>query len=362
MKVLLLSRYGRLGASSRIRHYQYLPYLAEAGVETCVSPLLGDWYIADLYGERKTNRRKVAGGYRKRFGQLLKAGDFDLLWIQREIFPWVPAWAESWIRHLGVPFLVDFDDAVFHGYDLHPNPLVRFLLGKKIDAFMANADLVTAGNEYLAGRARLARARRVELLPTVVDLDRYRTPHKSEGRDEDRPFTIGWIGTPSTVEYLEEVQGALAEVARQRPVRMMVVGGSHPPLQEIPIVTHPWSEDSEVDRICSFDVGIMPLPDRPWERGKCGYKLIQYMACGLPVVASPVGVNGTIVDHGENGFLAATPSQWIEALLTLIDNRDLARRMGKAGRQKVAREYCLQVTAPRLAGWMAEIARKRVAR
>ena len=152
-----------------------------------------------------------------------------------------------------------------------------------------------------------------------------------------------------TAPYLTLVQSALAEVCQHGDVRVVIVGAQHVQLSGVPIETRGWSEETEVKEIQSFDVGIMPLPDEPWERGKCGYKIIQYMACGKPAVASPVGANQQIVADGVDGFLAATPTQWSWALRTLRDDYSLRARMGKAAQRKVEREYSLQVTAPRLA-------------
>jgi len=214
--------------------------------------------------------------------------------------------------------------------------------------------MVTVGNDYLAERARRAGATRVEQLPTTVDLDRYQTAPESENTS----YTIGWIGSPTTVGYLNLVQPALAEVSRNDGAQLVVVGGHRElALSGVPTVALPWSEESEVSDIQRFDVGIMPLRDSPWERGKCGYKLIQYMACGRPVVASPVGVNAQIVDHGVNGFLASTTDEWISALDRLRD-APLRQRMGRAGRTKVERAYALQVTAPRLASLLLSLRTK----
>ena len=127
-----------------------------------------------------------------------------------------------------------------------------------------------------------------------------------------------------------------------------VVGSGQIDLDGVPMSIIPWSEETEVDHIQDFDIGIMPLPDSQWEQGKCGYKLIQYMACGKPVVASPVGANRKIVEHGVNGFLAGSTEEWLEALTVLRDNSDLRKKMGTAGRKKVEKRYCIQVTARRL--------------
>jgi glycosyltransferase involved in cell wall biosynthesis len=253
---------------------------------------------------------------------------------------------------LSIPYVVDYDDAIFHRYDMHPRRLVRVLLRGKVDTVMRRAALVLVGNEYLAERARRAGAKRVEYLPTVVDVERYgQGLSRAQGH-----CTIGWIGSPITAPYLALVRAALAEVCQHGNVRVIIVGAQHVPLAEVPVETRAWSEQTEVQDIQSFDVGIMPLPDAPWERGKCGYKLIQYMACSKPAVASPVGVNQHIIADGVDGFLAATPTQWVQTLRTLCEDGHLRERVGKAARRKVAREYSLHVTAPRLVSLLSSAA------
>lgn len=351
MKVLLLSRYSSLGASSRVRCYQYLPYLRDHGFSIDVFPLLDDRYIQDLYNGKRKPISFIIRAYLRRLCVLINARSYDLLWIEKELFPWLPAWAEVLLARMRIPYIVEYDDAIFHRYDLFPNKAVRTVLGGKIDAIMRNASLVIAGNEYLANRARSAGAKRVEILPTVVDLERY----SPSSNAENMIFTIGWIGTPVTVKYLHHVHPALAEVCQNNRARVVLVGSGPVGLDGVPLEVRPWSEKTEVKDICSFDVGIMPLPDTPWERGKCGYKLIQYMACGKPVVASPVGVNKQIVEDGVSGFLASTNDEWVHALNALINDHELMVRMGHAGRKRVEEYYCLQVTAPRLADLLRSV-------
>lgn len=344
MNVLLLSRYGRLGASSRVRSYQYLDYLKTEGVQVTAEALLDDEYLKGLYANRRPNAARLLSSYVHRIGSLLQSTTYDLVWIEKEIFPWLPAWPEWLLNVLSVRYIVDYDDAIFHRYDQHANPVVRAILGKKIDAVMRRARLVTVGNEYLADRARLAGAARVEYLPTVVDLERYSVKaHQQDGR-----FTIGWIGSPSTQKYVKLIQPALAKICEKSDVAVTLVGAGQMEIESVNLRVMPWDERCEVSDIQSFDVGIMPLPDEPWERGKCGYKLIQYMASGVPVVASPVGVNQKIIVHGENGFLAQTTDEWLNALQSLYRDPVLRRKLGDAGRKLVEDRYSLQVTAPRL--------------
>jgi glycosyltransferase involved in cell wall biosynthesis len=276
-----------------------------------------------------------------------------VLWIEKELWPWAPAWLEraAW---RGKPVLLDYDDAIFHNYDLHRSAAVRRLYGGKIDALMQHASMVVAGNDYLAERARRAGAASVEVLPTVVDLERYAPPVRP-GVDAAKPVVIGWIGSPATVGYLQALAEPLARVAAGRAIELHVIGASAA-LPGVAVVQVPWSEAGEVQAIGGCDIGIMPLLDSPWERGKCGYKLIQYMACGLPVVASPVGANMHIVEPGVSGFLADGPAQWEAALVQLADDVALRRRLGRAGRAAVEAHYSLQVAAPRLIGWLHELA------
>jgi glycosyltransferase involved in cell wall biosynthesis len=344
MRILLLSRYGYLGASSRIRFYQYIPYLESQGVEIQVAPLLNNDYVSNLYTGKRTSVLSILCAYASRITWILHSHPFDLLWIEKELLPWLPALAENLLSRLNIPYIVDYDDAVFHRYDLHTNPLIRTVLGKKIAAVMRQATVVVAGNEYLATYAHQAGARQIEYLPSVVDIEHYTVEEK-----ESIDFRIGWIGSPVTAPFVGLIRNALEDASKKIDARLVLVGaGRQDPLPGIEKEVLPWSEESEVSTIQSFDVGIMPLPDAPFERGKCGYKLIQYMACGLPVVASPVGANIRIVDQGKTGFLASSNQEWTEALITLFNNSDLRARLGNAGRQKVEREYSLQVAAPRL--------------
>jgi glycosyltransferase involved in cell wall biosynthesis len=344
MKILLLSRYNQMGASSRVRFYQYIPYLEAEGIHVTVANLLGSTYLEDLYEGRRRRLGDITGAYIRRLGQLLKSRRFDLVWVEYEILPWLPAWAETILSHVGLPYVVDYDDAVFHRYNMHPRAMVRALLGGKIDAVMRRAALVIVGNEYLGDYARRAGAKLVEYIPSVIDLERYHLM----APPENQVFTIGWIGTPVTEKYLSLIHQALREVCENGSARLVLVGSNQAELDGVPTETHRWSEHTEAAEIHRFDVGIMPMPDEAWAKGKCGYKLIQYMACARPVIASPVGVARRIIENGKNGFLAAATADWVKAFRVLREDRGLRERMGKAGRVNVERSFSIQSTAPRL--------------
>jgi glycosyltransferase involved in cell wall biosynthesis len=352
MRILALTRYERLGSSSRVRFYQYFPHLTAQGVEIIGAPFFDDEYVRNLYQGQRASLTRVLRAYLKRLSILGSSSSFDLLWVEKELFPWLPPWFEGLLHR---PYVVDYDDAVFHRYDMHSSGLVRALLGHKTDRVMSQAELVIAGNEYLAERARRAGARQVECLPSVVDVSRYALT-ESAGNSI---FRIGWIGSPVTAPYLDLVREAIGRLSQESPVSLTLIGsGKLRSFSTIPTETLPWNETMELEMSRMFDVGIMPLVDGPFERGKCGYKLIQYMASGLPVIASPVGVNQTIVEPDVNGYLATSSSDWLVALRKLRDSVETRKFMGEAGRRKAEQLYNLQGTAPRLLELLSSLTKR----
>jgi glycosyltransferase involved in cell wall biosynthesis len=330
---------------------QFAPPLERAGIEVEVSTFFDDSYLQNLYGGYGQHR--IARHVIKRLRRLAGGPRPEVIWIEKEALPWMPWAVEGALWPRGVPVVADYDDAIFHRYDRHRRAPVRLLLGTKIDRVMARSTLVTAGNSYLADRARAAGAQRVEIVPTVVDLDAYHVG----ARPPDAAPRVGWIGTPQTwAELARPIHGILLPVLTERHGMFRAVGAALTPQDGERLEIRPWSEATEVAAIQEMDIGVMPLPDTPWTRGKCGYKLIQYMACGLPVVASPVGVNAEIVEHGVNGFLARTEGEWRDAVETLLADPDLRARMGASGRRKVEERYSLQVWGPRMAELLRSVA------
>jgi len=355
MKILLLSRYGRLGASSRLRSLQYLPAMEQAGLEITWAPLFPDSYVEALYAGRRTWRDVLKAFWKRLYVLRSDPSQFDLIWLEVELFPWLPSWVEARFMPSGLPWIVDYDDAIFHRYDQHRLRFVRQVLGQKIDNVMRRSNLVVAGNEYLAEHAHRAGATRVEIVPTVVDVERY-SVRGAHARIDATPVVVGWIGSPSTMHYLKELAPVFKRLNETLSVRFVAVGARADQLSGLPIEAREWSEESEIAEIQAFDIGIMPLPDEPWSRGKCGYKLIQYMACGLPVVASPVGVNPEIVQSDRNGFLANTHEEWVEALTRLIQDDQLRMQFGAEGRKRVESHYSLQVQASRMIKFLRSVA------
>lgn len=352
MRVLALTYYDRNGASSRLRLLQYLPYLKAQGIDVDTSYFLSSVYIQCRQLGRG-NWGEVWRGFVRRFSALIRRDRYDLVWVEKECFPWVPALLELYLLRALPPFILDYDDAVFHKYDQHHNDLVRILLAEKHPSLIKTAALVIAGNSYLEEFARSNGAKNVAKLPTAIDLSLY--TKTSQVRLLYNPVRIGWIGQSSTAKFLKPLARLFLKLAETGVVTFEAIG-IDPKTYGLPMEGVLWSEETEVASIQGLDIGIMPLLDEPFERGKCGYKLIQYMGCGLPVVASPVGVNKEIVEHGVNGFLAETETEWSNLLLTLINDAPLRERMGRAGRLKVERHFGTHVTAPKLAELLRQAA------
>lgn len=333
LRVLALPLYGPLAASTRHRISYYLPGLQARGIEVDVAPFLGDEYLLRRFEKGGISLPAVLRGYGRGIGRLVQQGRYDLAWVQGELNPLLPGWLDRSLLRL--PYVYDFDDAFYLKY-AQRGGLVGRLLGGKFGRFIAGATVTAAGNEVLASHAAQF-CKDVRIVPTVVDHERY-LPARLER--EGGVFNVGWIGSPSSIRCLKVVESPLQALALEGPVRLTVVGGVAPPIPGVDVVNLPWSESTEVSHIREFDVGIMPLEDEPWTRGKCAFKLIQYMACGVPAIGSPVGANREVLADGV-GLLAGDAPQWLQALRQVRDDPDGAREMGQRGRARVRDAYSL---------------------
>ena len=244
-------------------------------------------------------------------------------------------------------YIIDFDDAIFHNYDKNKNKLIRFFLKNKIEILMKNAFYVSVGNKYLEKKALDSGAKNIKIIPSVIDLKRYKNQGNSPVISElSKTLKIVWIGSPSTSHYLHLISKPLQNISSECNFILRIIGEENLKIKGVNIECLKWKEDLEVKYISECDIGVMPLIDEPWEQGKCGYKLIQYMACYLPVVASPIGINKEIVKHKENGFLAKNSNEWEIALKELLNTSCLRKKMGKEGRKLIEKEYSVQLVGP----------------
>lgn len=338
-KIFWFTKYSREGASSRLRSYQFFPLFLKDDFNIEVSELFDSNYLMGLYRYSKRSALHMFRGYFFRLLVMPRALRCDLIWIEKELFPYCPPIFEFFFKVLKRKYIVDYDDAIFHNYDMSRFFLVRKLLGRKIDFIMRNAECVIVGNSYLAQRAISAGAKKVCIIPTVVDVSRYTNSSR-----ESRENVIGWIGSPATQKYLLEISSVLTQVCLDFHAKLLIIGATSDIKDyfvgiDISVVN--WTEATEADLLSGISIGIMPLPEGPWESGKCGYKLIQYMASGAPVVASPVGVNIDIVTESSCGYLAKDTTDWYSALSQLMINQAEANAMGQAGYYMVCSKYNL---------------------
>jgi glycosyltransferase involved in cell wall biosynthesis len=355
MRVFALTRYGGLGASSRLRFFQYFDALKAHGFELDDQQLINDDELRQRYSSGAYPYLQILFVYWRRIKAMFNTQRSDLLWIEKEALPWLPFWIEKMLI-ADRKYVLDYDDAVFHSYDLSSNFFIRKFMSDRIDLLMKHSHLVMCGNEYLAARAANAGARWVELLPTVIDLNRYQRLRYDGDQVVETPRLV-WIGSPTTLVYLKTLIPVFISITNKIPFVLRVIGASLR-IDGVNVECFPWSEQTEAGLISECDIGLMPLIESPWECGKCGYKLIQYMACGLAVVASPVGVNTQIVRNESNGYLASSAQEWTDALKQLLDDSAQRSQMGRIGRAMVEQTYCTQVSAPKLAQFLQSAAQE----
>lgn len=331
-RILFLTQSGPRGASSRYRVYQFVPFLKEAGFD-----------IRVLCRATSTGRGfgRLSGNVKEEAAILQAARDADTVFVQKRLFR---SNLVKRLRRNSRRLVFDFDDAIFTSPEGSWSSFTRRRVEKRLAAILGNADLVIAGNGFLAEYAR-ARARRVEVLPTVIDIGKYST---KKHRDSEA-MVIGWIGNSVNHRYLDALSDILPDVSRSIPdCRLLVVSDKDYAMSGIKVENRRWSEQSEATDLLDMDIGIMPLEDDEWTRGKCALKALQYMAAGLPVVCSSVGANREVITDGVEGYLAARPEEWREALNALLTSAGRRARMGRAGREKVEAQYSIDACVPRL--------------
>jgi glycosyltransferase involved in cell wall biosynthesis len=350
VKVLFIVPYPTEAPSNRLRVEQYFPYLRQHGVE----PILRAFMSSDLYNIRYAPGsmvRKIASlgaSTVSRFLDVQRAEWTDLIFIHREAFPVGGPFIEEKLAQRGRPLIFDFDDAIYLLNTGVMSRTVGLLKRPSKTARIVNlATTVIAGNENLKAYASRYNSN-ITVIPTPVDTDQFAPrPNGSTARDDGR-VVIGWMGSNTTAPYLKMVGDALAEVCRRYPqVELRAIGGSSVPTVSPSQTVRRWNLHTELEDLHGFDIGIMPMPDTEWTRGKCGFKALLYMSCAVPPVCSPVGLTTDIVQDGENGLLATTSEEWVEKLSMLVEDPALRRRMGEAGRQTVEEKYSLATHAPR---------------
>lgn len=345
MTVTYFSKSSIIGPSSRYRVFQFLPHFHAEGIDCTVSPLFDETYFKILAVKRSSLRTLLKIPYvfvrfLRRLWDLYTLGRRDLTVVEGQLFPYVPPVAERLLQWCRYRVVVEMDDAIY---------LTRWH-ARKMPALLSMATGVIVGNERLASYANQF-SPRVCVVPTVVDTDRFvpdRPPSDGSYDHSSETITIVWIGLACNLKYLDVVAPALQALQSRYRVRLRVLCSQSPRMPGVNIEFRPWDMRREVSDMQDASIGVMPLENTEWARGKCGLKLLQYMAVGLPAVASPVGANCDIITNGVNGFLASTEQDWYDRLEHLCRQPHARSRIGQAGRRTVEARYSLAVWGPRL--------------
>ncbi len=351
LNILAFTRYERMGASSRVRFLQYIPHLESKGARITVHSLFSEDYLVRLYESGTRSVSGVMSAMTRRLGQALTANNADVIWLQREVLPFLPFVAENLLL-AGKPLVIDFDDAHHLYYRNSGSHVVRRMFGDKIDRLMRRASVVTVGNQTLFDYAQAAGARDVRLIPSAVDVQRFL----------DRPlpkvFTVGWIGTPVTAEEaFPPVLASLTRFLAETGAKCILVGARPNQFPGLNAEYVPWSEAVEADALGRMSAGLCPLADTSWNRGKSGYKIIQYMAAGRATLTSPVGIAASIVTPGATGFPCVSPEDWYGNLMQLYRNPTLCASLGARAQETALREYDTAVAAAKLYDLLSAAAR-----
>ncbi len=348
--------------SQRYRFEPYMPFFREHGFECDLSYLVTEeedrfFYLPGHFG------RKAAATLRHltiRLGDLLRARNYDLIFIHREAFFLGPALFEALLARTGPPVIFDLDDAIWLPNVSEGNRALAWMkYPGKVASIVRRADLVIAGNEYLADYCRDLNDE-VHVIPTTVDTGVYR-PRPAASAGPDAPVVIGWSGSPTTTPHFRAAVPTLERVAARfgDRVRFKVIGDGDFTEPRLGIRGVPWTAETELFHLHELDIGIMPLPDTEWARGKCGLKALVYMAVGIPAVVSAVGVNPEIVTDGVDGFLASNPEEWEQAISALVESPERRSRIGAAGRQRVIDAYSVAANRERyLTAFTTALARR----
>jgi len=340
VRVLFLTKYTAGGPSSRYRVLQFLPFLESRGVQSTVHALHDDSYLAARYAGARTSSFYLARRVASRLSVLVSASRYDLVFIQKEMFPHLVDLPEWFLSRAGVRYVVDLDDAI---HLMYVNS--RSMLRGKMARVLSHASLVLAGNRYLEQYARRYNER-VLFFPTVVDTERF-APGNPRDSAEGKPTIVGWMGTPETVKYLDGIIPALEASVEKTPLSLLVIGARAPSTRCLDVLARSWSEAEEAQDLRAMDIGVMPLADDEWSRGKCALKLIQYMSAGVPSVTSPLGAALEFVCDGENAWLASNPEQWSDRICDLAKSPERRLEMGRRARATIEADYSLKVWGPR---------------
>lgn len=347
LRVLFLTRYPVSGASSRYRVHQYIPYLEAEGVQCTVQSFMDESLYALSFAPGRTVAKLwlTAKAVLRRVRAVLRHRRYDVVYMQRELLPFGPPWLERWLKRRGARLAFDYDDALFIAKPSRYNPIASlFRAPGKVRELFGLVDLVVAGNDWLREQANMHGGSAVTL---EVAEDASRFPAAIRG--VAGPVVVGWLGSTSTAKYLRLIEPVLQDVAARFPqVQFELMGSGAFEMPGVPWRVMPWSLDGEVEVLGRWDIGLMPLPDEEWAKGKSGGKARTYMAAGVVPVCTAIGYNLELIMHGVTGMLCRSPEDWTLALNQLIEQPARRADMASAARQEVELRFAPAVVAGRM--------------
>lgn len=351
-KILVLAPYpfGRVG-SQRFRFEQYWDILS-AKNEVRFQSFLDESDFDVLYTQGNTFRKAfgVLKGFVKRLLLLFSIHKYDQVFIHREASPIGPPILEWMIAKVFRKQIVyDFDDAIWLTNTSAENEIVSILKCHwKVEWICKWSWKVTCGNDFLCDFAKQFNQNTI-YIPTTLDLDEIDLP-KTQSPTPKTYLTIGWTGTHSTLKYLQAIVSVLQELQSEIDFNFILIADKNPHLVLKRYTYIPWNKKTEWEDLQKIDIGIMPLDNSEWEEGKCGFKAIQYMALGIPALASPTRANCTIIENGQNGFICSNDSEWKNGLKTLIQNAELQSVFARKGRETIETKFCKRVWVEKYEG------------
>lgn len=331
--------------SQRFRFEQYFDLLDQANIQYSISSFYSKkaWKILHYEGNTLKKVWFILLAFGKRFLLLPRLIRVDWVFIHREVSPAGPAIFE-WIiaKILRKKIIYDFDDAIWLPNYSEANAKVhRLKFYRKVNGIMRWATKISVGNQFLAEYVHAFNDNTIQN-PTTIDTENYHNPNLFGGKKQNPVPVIGWTGTHTTLKYLDFLVPILEDLAQTYTFEFQIISNEKPPYNASFIRFIRWKKETEIFDLMRFDIGVMPLKDDPWSRGKCGFKALQYMSLGIPAIVSPVGVNTDIVDHQINGMIADEPEEWKSALAYFLDNPERARSMQQAARNKIEIAYSVK--------------------
>lgn len=330
IKVLFLTKYSEKGASSRYRFYNYRSYLEKNNISPVYKPLFEDSYLNQVYKGNKFKKLFLGIFFilKRIIFLLFQTKGYDHFVIEAELFPHFNFGLDHFFIKKMKSFSLDFDDNISANYQNTSKQ-------DKIPKLIKLANFVTVGNHWYFSEFE----GNLIYLPTVIDLNKYPV-HNLQTKNYS---TLVWIGSPSTVKYLKLVEKMLIRLSEKHDFVLKIIGGNIKLNEKIKVKNVTWSSEIENIELAESSIGIMPLENSYWEKGKCGFKLIQYMASGLPVIGSALPANKEILEHNVNGYIAEKEEDWFNGIDFLLKNQDICREMGKKSRKRIEQYYSYQI-------------------